>query len=77
MLIEKYFTNILKHSELGLSDKKIKDLQKAASLWEENYTSKTGKMISSFSMKTAWLLIVVILVIVWTSGKLWKRRLDA
>ncbi len=77
LLIEKYFTNILKHSELGWSDKKIKDLQKAASLWEENYTSKAGKIISSFSMKTAWLLIVVILVIVWTSGKLWKRRLDA
>jgi VanZ family protein len=75
LLIEKYFTNILKHSELGWSDEKIKDLQKTASLWEENYISKTGIIISSFSMKTAWLLITVILVIVWTSGALWKRRI--
>ncbi len=29
-----------------------------------------------YSLKTVWTVIFITLIVVWTSGKLWKRRLD-
>ncbi len=76
LIIEKYFKNTLKHSELGWSDQKIKDLQKTASLWKEDYTSKVDKIITSFTLKTGQAVILITLIIVWVGGEFWKRRID-
>ncbi len=75
LLIEKYFGNTLKHSEFLWSDKKIKDLEKTASLWKGDYISKAGsRIITSFSLKEALLAIFIILIMVWISGRGWKKR---
>jgi hypothetical protein len=76
LFIEKYFGNTLKHSRLIWSDENVKELKNTASLWKGDYISKTGKIITSFSLKQALLVIFITLIVVWTSGKLWKRHLD-
>jgi VanZ family protein len=76
LLIEKYFGNTLKHSGLMWSDDKVKELKKTASLWEGNYISRTGRIITFFTLKTAWVIIFITLITVWTLGELLKRRLD-
>ena len=76
LLLESYFKNTLKHSGSALPGKKIKDLRETVSLWKGDYTSGAGKIITSFSLKTAWLYIVGLLVAIWTSAAYWKRRLN-
>jgi hypothetical protein len=58
------------------SDDKVKELKKTASLWEGNYISRTGRIITFFTLKTAWVIIFITLITVWTLGELLKRRLD-
>ncbi len=76
LLLEKYFGNTLKHSMLLLPPEKVKELKETASLWKNEYPSGAGKMITSFNLKTAWMVILITLIIVWASGEFWKRRLD-
>lgn len=77
LLIEKYFGNTLKHSGFVWPDEKAKDLEKTASLWKGDYISKSGfKIITYFSLKEALLAILTILIMVWISGRVWKRRFD-
>ncbi|MEF9438418.1 MAG: VanZ family protein [Candidatus Mariimomonas ferrooxydans] len=77
LLIEKYFGNTLKHSGFVWPDEKAKDLEKTASLWKGDYISKSGFMIITyFSLKEALLAILTILIMVWISGRVWKRRFD-
>lgn len=51
------------------------DLQKTASPEQNNSKGKTDKIITSFSMKTAWLFIILTLTTVWISAGLWQRKL--
>jgi len=76
LLIEKYFGNTLKHYRLILSDEKVRNLKKIASLWKGEYISRTGNIITSFSLKKARIVVFFTLIIVWTLGERWKRRLD-
>jgi hypothetical protein len=76
LLIEKYFQKTLKHSGLKWPDKKIGDLQKTSSLQEINYISGAGQMITAFSLKTVWAIILFILIIVLISAVVWKRKLS-
>lgn len=75
-LIEKYFGNTLKHSGFVWSDKKVNELKKTAFLMKGNYVSKTGRIITSFSLKTAWIATLTILMVACIYGELWKRRLN-
>ncbi|GBD96741.1 MAG TPA: VanZ family protein [Nitrospirae bacterium] len=69
LLLETYFKNTLKHSGSAWSGKITRDLQETASLWKGDYTSDTGKIITSFSLKTAWLYIVTALAAIWISAE--------
>ena len=78
LIMEKYFKNTLKHSKPGWSEKEIAGLQKTASLWKNDYISNAGrKTVTSFRLETAWTAIAAALIILWTSGILWTRRLDS
>ena len=76
LLLETYFKNTVENSGYVWSEKKADELVKTASLWKEDYTSKAGRVITSFSLKTAWLFIAVMLGVVWTLGEFYKRRID-
>ncbi|MEN8263090.1 MAG: VanZ family protein [Nitrospirota bacterium] len=77
LILEKYFKNILTHSEQGFSDDQLTEIQKAASLWKGAYISGAGgKLITAFSLNIVWLAIITIAGFVWISGLYWKRRLD-
>lgn len=76
LILERYFGNTLKHSRFNWPEEKTRDLKKAISLWEEEYTSKAGlNFITFFSQKEALLVIFFALIAVWISGTVWKRRL--
>jgi hypothetical protein len=76
-LIKKYFTNTLEHSGSVWSDEKEDRLRKLAYLWKGDYVSEAGGLlITSFTLKTVWVVIIILLIIVWTSGKFWGKRLD-
>jgi VanZ family protein len=76
LLIKKYFGNTLKHSGFKWPDERVETLKKTSSSWSQDYISKAGNIITSFSLHTGWLVIIITLIIVWTSGELLKRQLD-
>jgi hypothetical protein len=76
LLVEKHFGNTLKHTNFVWSDKEAGHLKEAASLWTEDYSSGAGDIITAFSLKGAWLFITAMLVVVWISAEIWKRRLN-
>jgi VanZ family protein len=75
-ILEKYFGNTLKHSNLTLPAEKMVNLESSDSLLMKNYTSSSGQIITSFNIHTAWLFIITIMVILWISAEFWKRRLS-
>lgn len=75
LLVEKYFSNTLKHSMYAWSDEEVEELKTTASLWKGDYKSRAGKMLTLFSLKGILAVIFITLVIVWVSAEFWKRRL--
>lgn len=75
LLVEKYFSNTLKHSMYAWSDEEVEELKTTASLWKGDYKSRVGKMLTLFSLKGILAVIFITLVIVWVSAEFWKRRL--
>lgn len=75
LLVEKYFSNTLKHSMYAWSDEEVEELKTTASLWKGDYKSRAGKMLTLFSLKGILAVIFITLVIVWVSTEFWKRRL--
>jgi len=68
LLIEKYFKNTLKHSGFVLPDEKVNALRRTTYLWEGKYVSKPYSfMITSFSLKTAWVVIIILLITIWAA----------
>lgn len=76
LLVEKYFSNTLKHSMYAWSDEEVEELQETASLWKGDYKSTVGRILTLFSLKWILAVIFITLVIVWVSAEFWKRRLD-
>ncbi|MDP3298225.1 MAG: VanZ family protein [Thermodesulfovibrionia bacterium] len=77
LILERYFWNTLMYSGHVLPDELVSDLKKTASLWKEDYVSKTGRLvITSFNLRSIWMTILTILAAVWLSGMFWKRRLN-
>ena len=78
LIIENLFKTTFRYSMPGWSDKQIKDLEKTAGMWKDDYTSMAGgKIITSFTLKTVWISMAAALIILWTSGIVWTRRLDS
>jgi hypothetical protein len=76
LIVVRYFENTLKNSVFVWPESKISDLKKTASSWNGHYTSGVGRLITSFSLKTAWLLIISALTVVWIVGNKWERKLQ-
>jgi Ca2+/Na+ antiporter len=76
VILEQYFGNTLQHSGLVWPDEKIKDLERTAFLWKEPYISRTGKIVTLFGFKAALTVIVLLLIAVQVSGKMWRNRLN-
>ncbi len=75
-LLEKYFAETLERSGYLWSEERVNVLNKSASLWQGDYISEAGIMITSFSLKTAWLVIITSLLALWTAAIYWIKRLD-
>ncbi len=78
LILEKYFGRTLRYFNAAWSREK-RDYFKDSRHWlRKDYASLKGKrMITSFSLKTAWFLIIVILAAVWTAAELWRKRLKS
>ncbi len=76
LIVEKYFKTTLEYSGLKWPDNRSESIQKSALLWEDEYISTTGKFITMFSMRTAWILIASMVIIIWISVWLCRRRLS-
>ncbi len=76
LIVEKYFKTTLEHSGLKWPESRSESIQKASSLWEEEYTSTTGHVITMFSIKTVWIIITAMLAVVWISAGFWRKRLN-
>jgi VanZ family protein len=75
LILEKYFRNTLMHSGLTWSHDKLAELSKAALLWKNAYRSEVGDIITAFSLRTAWILITLSVLITLILGTEWTRRL--
>lgn len=75
-IVEKYFTNTLKNSGLIWPSHRLESLGETDSLKRESYTSRTGRIITFISLKTALILIVITLVVIWVSGALFIQKLN-
>jgi hypothetical protein len=65
LLLEKYFSNTLRHSGMKWSDEKVKEQEEKASLWKRPHTSGMYQVITFIDLKTAWALILGILALIW------------
>jgi hypothetical protein len=73
MILKKYFSNTLKHSGLTWTREKEAELHQAFTQQQVPHISSAGRIvITSFTLKQGWIAILLILVFVWTGGKLWK-----
>lgn len=72
-ILEKYFGFTLKHSEMVLSDEKVRYLHDQSLSSEKEYVSIVGRIITSVDLKAAWLLILGILTLVWVPLLLRKK----
>jgi hypothetical protein len=61
LILEKYFKNTLKYSNLSWSDKRVNELKNFAYLAKKDYVSEVGSMITFLSLKTIWLMILIVL----------------
>ncbi len=76
LLLNKYFNETLKQSGLTWSSDRENIVRNAASDWQKNYVSHTGKLITSFSQETARMVLLLALFAVWIGGEIWKRKLS-
>ena len=76
LLLSGYFSETLMQSGLTWSPERENKVQNAASQWQKDYVSNTGKLITSFSRKTARMVLLLALFAVWISGEIWKRKLN-
>ncbi len=76
LLVEKYFAQTLKQFGYKWPEEKTEGLKRTAAQWQGDYISKIGTLTTSFNLKTAWIVIVIALLILWTSVFLWMKRLE-
>lgn len=78
MILKKYFNNTLKHSGFRWARGKEAELQQAFALQQVPHISTAGRIvITSFTLKQGWTAIFLILVFVWTGGRLWVRNITS
>jgi hypothetical protein len=75
-ILEKYFGNTLKYNNQKWPDEKTLYLKKTVLLPQKYTAERPGIIITFFSLKTAWLTIIIFLVIAWISGMLWRKRIE-
>lgn len=67
-ILQKYFSNTLKTAGLAWPEHKVLTLAKTAKQWEGTYTSETGRLITSFDLKTALISIFLFVLLSWLVG---------
>jgi len=75
IILMKYFRNTLTHSVFTWSDDRAVEVSEAALLWTKDYRSEVGDIITAFSLRTAWILITLSILITLILGREWTRRL--
>ncbi len=77
LILERYFSNTLRHSGLSMSDEIKESLrEKAYSNNDEIYISRAGMLITTFNIRRAWSVIFITIIILWIGGSLYKRHLQ-
>jgi Ca2+/Na+ antiporter len=77
LIVRKYFSKTFLHSGLEWNEPDMEKVKKAASQWEEEYTSNTGRLITLVDLNSARVAILTALFITWIGGEIWKRKLSA
>jgi len=75
IILMKYFRNTLIHSGFTWSDDRAAEMSEAALLLKKDYRSEVGDIITAFSLRTAWILITLSILITLILGREWTRRL--
>ncbi len=77
LILEKYFGRTLRYFNAVWPPEKRGYFKDSQHWLREDYASLSGKgkMITAFSLRTAWLVIIIILALVWTAAELWIKRL--
>lgn len=76
-IIEKYYASTLNNSHYIWPDEKRESLGNTDSLKNEDYASTTGRMITLFSLKEVWILLIIMLACVSISSHVWRKKLSA
>lgn len=75
LILERYFSNTLSYSGYTLPDEIIAELRENASPGDKIYISRVGNLITIFNLRTAWSVILITIIALWTGGSIYKRRL--
>jgi len=76
LILERYFSNTLRHSGYILPDEILKRLKDSTSSNNEFYISRIDNLITAFDLKMVWSAILITLITVWRTGRFWKRYLE-
>ena len=77
LILERYFGNTLDHSGLQSPDDIYLKLKGLSSSWREYYSSNAGaRLITSFGLRTVWIVITLALCLVWITYGFWIRRIE-
>ena len=75
-IVENYFSNTLIQSGLAWTGREFAIIGDTTSMAGEDYSSKTGKLITSFTLREVWYFIVIFLGVMWGVVGMFKRRLS-
>ncbi|GAB4538668.1 MAG: hypothetical protein Fur0020_07580 [Thermodesulfovibrionia bacterium] len=73
LILERYFTNTLRHSGYAMPDDVLKVLKDKALMGEGMYISNVGRLITAFDLKSAWAIILIIIVALWMGAIIHTR----
>jgi len=74
LILERYFDNTLRYAGLELPEEVLDTIRKEDRLSEGTYISKTGELITSFTPVSAWLVIIVMIIFLWSGERLTQYK---
>jgi hypothetical protein len=74
-IIEKYFGIILKNTPFMWSESEKASFNNKSLSWSETYRSDNDRMITAFDVTFSRIMIVILMVVVWSGGALWIKKL--
>jgi hypothetical protein len=74
-IIEKYFGIILKNTPFMWSESEKASFNNTSLYRNETYISDNDRMITAFDVTFSRIMIVILMVVVWSGGALWIKKL--